>query len=112
MFVIGWAGGAVGAVFFSTGGLVRAQGCSFLLSWCGSTCGSMTLQPAANSLYAADAVLAPSGIWPAMAHSLFSLGWDSGAVGAAAMAEGIAEKRMGNVADVRSEGRGLLDGEK
>lgn len=47
-----------------------------------------------------------------MAHSLFSLGWDSGAVGAAAMAEGIAEKRMGNVADVRSEGRGLLDGEK
>lgn len=41
-----------------------------------------------------------------MAQSLFSLGWDSGAGGAAA----VAEKRTGKVADVKSEGRGLLDG--
>lgn len=40
-----------------------------------------------------------------MAHLPFSLGWDSEA--GAAMAEGIAERRMEKVADVRSEGRDM-----
>lgn len=45
-----------------------------------------------------------------MARLLFSLGWHSGAGGA--MAEGITERRMEKVADVKSERRGLLAIEK
>lgn len=96
MFIIGWAGGAVGAVAISVGGLVRAQGCRFLLPWCGSTCGSVT--PGVCMLQVQCWHLQELGL-PRLIYSLFRAG------GAAATGEGIAEERMEEVADVKSEGR-------
>lgn len=53
---------------------MRAQGCRFLFPWCGSPCGSVIPGGTANSLHAAGAVLAPSGVQPAMAFLVFIQG--------------------------------------